>query len=65
MDTDSFTIQVKTKGFYEDTGDGFKKRFGASKYEAERSLTKGRNKKVIGLMKHELRRKNYDSICFS
>ena len=59
MDTDSFIIYIKTKDFFKDTADDVEKRFDTSKYEVEcnsidRPLPKGKNKKVIGLMKDEL-----------
>ena len=57
MDTDSFIIRVKTKDFYEDIANDIKKWFDTSHYDADRSLPKGMNKKVIGLMKDELRGK--------
>ena len=57
MDTDSFIIRVKTKDFYEDIANDIKKWFDTSNYDADRSLPKGMNKKVIRLMKDELRGK--------
>ena len=59
MDADSFIIYIKTKDFFKDTADDVEKRFDTSKYEVEcnsidRPLSKGKNKKVIGLMKDEL-----------
>ena len=54
MDTDSFIINIKTKDFYENIADDAKKRFDISNYEINRPLPKGKNKKVIGLMKDEL-----------
>ena len=57
MDTDSFVIRVKTKDFYEDIANDVKKWFGTSNYDVDRSLPKGMNKKVLGLMKDELRGK--------
>ena len=53
-DTDSFIRNIKTKGFYEDIGKDVEKRFDTSKYEVDRPLLIGKNKKVIGLMKDEL-----------
>ena len=57
MDTDSFIINIKTEDFYEDIANGVEKRFDLSNYEVNRPLPKGKNKKVIGLMKDELGRK--------
>ena len=54
MDTDSFIMHIKTEDFYKDIADDVKKRFDTSNYEVDRPLLKGKNKKVIGLMKDEL-----------
>ena len=56
-DTDSFTIHIKTEDIYEDIADDIEKIFDTSNYEIDRPLSKGKNKKVIGLMKDELRRR--------
>ena len=47
MDTESFIINIKTEDFYEDIANVVEKRFDTSKYEVNRPLLKGRNKKVI------------------
>ena len=57
MDTDSFIMHIKTDDFYKDIADDAEKRFDASNYEVNRLLPAGKNKKVIGLMKDELRGK--------
>ena len=57
MDTDSFILHVKTEDFYKDIADDVEKRFDTSNYDANRPLPKGKNKKVIELMKDELRGK--------
>ena len=54
MDTDHFIFHVKTEDFYKDIADDVEKRFDTSNYEVDRPLPKGKNKKVIGIMKHEL-----------
>ena len=54
MDTDSFILHVKTEDFYKDIIGDVEKRFETSNYECNRPLPKGKNKKVIGLMKDEL-----------
>ena len=54
MDTGSFIINIKAEDFYEDIASDVEKRFDTSNYEANRPLPKGKNKKVIGLMKDEL-----------
>ena len=63
MDTDSFIIQIITEDFYEDIADDVEERFDSSNYGYNRP--KGKNKKVIGLMKElmtefaALRQKTY------
>ena len=54
MDTDSFVVNIKTKDFYKDIAENVKERFDTSTYIYDRPLPTGVNKKVIGLMKHEL-----------
>ena len=51
MDTDSFRMNIKTEDFYKD----FEKRFDTSNYKCDRPLATGKYKKVIELMKVELR----------
>ena len=55
MDTDSFIMHIKAEDFYKDIADDVEKRFDTSNYECDRPLPEGKNKKVIGLMKDELR----------
>ena len=57
MDTDSLVYDIKTKDFYEDITDNVPARFNTSGYCPNRPLPVGVNKKVIGLMKDELRGK--------
>ena len=57
MDTDSFSIYIKTEDLYEDIADDVDKRFDTSNYEVNRPSSTGKNKKVIGLMKDKLGRK--------
>ena len=57
MDTDSFIMHIKTEDFYNDIANDVEKRFDTSNYEEDRPLPTGKNKKVIGLMKDELRGK--------
>ena len=59
MDTDSFVYHIKTEDFYKDIAEDVKERFDTSEYSKEdaRPLPIGLNKKVIGLMKDELRGK--------
>ena len=54
MDTDSFIINIKTKDFYEDIANDVEERFDTSNCEVNRPLPKGKNKKVIGLIRDEL-----------
>ena len=55
MDTGSFIVYIKTEGIYADVfADDIEARFDISNYELDRQLPKGKNEKVIGLMKDEL-----------
>ena len=54
MDTDSLIMNIKTKDFYKDIARDVEIRFDTSNYNVDRPLPKGKNKKVIGLMKDEL-----------
>ena len=53
MDT-GFIINIKTEDFYEDIPNYVEKIYDTSNYEVNRQLPRGKNKKVIGLMKDEL-----------
>ena len=57
MDTDSFILYIETDGTCKDIAEDVETRFDTSDYELDRPLPKGKNKKVIGLMKDELGRK--------
>ena len=50
----SLIMNIKTKDFYRDIAQDVKERFDTSNYDVDRPLPKGKNKKVIGLMKDEL-----------
>ena len=54
MDTDSLIMNIKTKDFYKDIAQNVEERFDISNYDVDRRLPKGKNKKVIGLIKDEL-----------
>ena len=54
MDTNSFIVHVKTDDIYKDIVEDVDKRFDTSDFELDRPLPKGKNEKVIGLMKDEL-----------
>ena len=59
MDTDSFVYEIETEDFYRDIAEDVETRFDTSGYSKEdnRPLPIGKNKKVIGLMKDELKGK--------
>ena len=57
MNTDSFTVYIKTDGNYKDIAEDVETRFDTSNYKLDRPLAKGKNKKVIGLMKDNLGKK--------
>ena len=57
MDTASFIIHIKTENVYKVIADDVEKRLDTSNYEVNRPLPTGKHKKVIGLMKDELRGK--------
>ena len=46
LNTDSFIINIKTEDVYKDIADDIEKRFDTSKYEVDRPLTIGKNKKI-------------------
>ena len=52
MDTDSLKVYIKTEYVYVDTEK--KTRFDTSNYELDKTIPKGKNEKLIGLMKDEL-----------
>ena len=54
MDTDSLIVYIKTDNIYKDIAQDVETRFDISNYELDRPLSKGKNKKVIGLIKDEL-----------
>ena len=54
MDTDKFFVYIKTDDDYKDNAKYVKRRFDTPNYELERSLSKGKNKKVIELTKDQL-----------
>ena len=53
-DTDSLVMNIKTKGVYKDIAQDAQESFDTSNYSVDRPLPKGKNRKVIGLMKDEL-----------
>ena len=58
MDTDSFIVYIKTNDIDKDIAEDVATRFDTSNYELERPLPKGKNQKVIGLMKNEIGEKS-------
>ena len=54
MDIDGFILHIKTDDIYKDIAEVVEMRFDTSSYKLDRPLTKGKNKKVIRLMKDEL-----------
>ena len=54
MGTDSFVVHVKRDDSYKDIAEDVETRLDTSNFELDRPLAKGKNKKVIGLMKDEL-----------
>ena len=54
MDTDSFTVHVKTDDICKDITGDVETRFEISNFKIDRPLPKGKNKNVIGLVKNEL-----------
>ena len=57
IDTDSLFVYIKIVDIYKDIAEDVETIFHTSNCELERPLPKGKNKKVIGLMKDELGRK--------
>ena len=55
MDKASFIKNVKTDDIYKDIPEYVETRFDTSNYELDKPISKGKNKKVIRLMKDELR----------
>ena len=48
MDTDSFTLHLKTDDVYKDISEDVEKRFDTSNFEIDRPLPIGKNEKLIG-----------------
>ena len=62
MDIDSFVVHVKTDDIYKDIVEDVEKRFDTSSFELDRPLPKGKNKKVVRLMKDKSGKKNHKII---
>ena len=54
MDTDSFVVYIKADDIYIDIAGDIETKFDAWNYELDKPLPKGKNKKLIGLMRNEL-----------
>ena len=54
MNTESFIFYIKREDIYSDIAKDVETRFDNSNYELDRPFLKGKNKKVISLMKDEL-----------
>ena len=54
MDTDSFIVHIKADDIYIDIAGHVETKFDTWNYELDKPLPKGKNKKLIGLMKNEL-----------
>ena len=52
-----FIVIIKTDDIYKDIADDVETKFDTSNYELDKPLPKGKNKKVIGLIKYELGKK--------
>ena len=67
LNTDSFVIHIITEDFYKDIANDVERWFDASNYDenktGKRPLPIGKNKKVIGLFKHELGGKIMEEFC--
>ena len=50
----SFNVHLIAEDIHKDISEDVEKRFDISNFELDRPLRKGKNKKVIGSMKHEL-----------
>ena len=57
MDTDSFPVYINIHDVYKDITEDVETMFDTSNYELDRSLPKGKSRKVTGLLKNELGRK--------
>ena len=63
MDTESFIVYIKAHDTYKNTTEDIETRSDTSNYELDRLLHKGKNRKVIGLMKDKLGGKIMNKIC--
>ena len=54
IDRDSFIVHVKTGNICKDIAEDVETRFDTSNFEIDRSLPKGKNRNVIGVLRDEL-----------
>ena len=54
MDANSLIVQIKADDIYEDIAESVKTRFDTTNDKLDRPLTKGKNEKVLGLIKDKL-----------
>ena len=64
MDTDTYTVFIKTDGIYQNIAENVETRFDSSNYESDRPLPKGKNKKSNWINERWVRWKNNDRICW-
>ena len=55
MDAESFIVYIKTDDIYKDITEDVETGFDTLNYKLDKPLPKGKNKKVIGLMKDEFK----------
>ena len=58
MDTDSLIVHVETDYIYKDVAENVETKFDTSNFEINRPLPKGKNRKLISLMKVDKPYKN-------
>ena len=63
MDTESFIVYIKAHDTYKNITEDIETRSDTSNYELDRLLHKGKNRKVIGLMKDKLGGRIMNKIC--
>ena len=54
MDTYRYIVYIKADDIYKDIGEDVETRLKVSNYQVNRPLPKGKNKKVVSVMKNEL-----------
>ena len=54
MDTESLILYIKTDDIYKDIAKDVETKFDTSNYDLKKPLPKGKNKKVIDVLRNEL-----------